>query len=1141
MTKFTPSQEKAILEQDKNLLVSAGAGSGKTTVMIARIVNLIEKHHIPISNFLVVTFTKASASDMKNKLIENLEKCEPNEFILNQIEEVGTSDVSNLHSFCARLLKTYFYKIGLDPSFIVLDELEMEALKTKALEQLFNECLENNDKEMLLLADILNKNRSENSLEEAIMELSKFLKSQPDSEKWFNDNLEKCYSTDLNNNVCAAFINNKTIKMFKSFAAKFSAILSKIDKQTDEKLFNYVQNLVFIANLITETTSLETNFYNLINLPPFKTIPAKVDGEYEELKAQVLKCKNAFAEQIKNFKEMWGEETKEDIICHLEENKNRVLTLKRLASRYDEILSSLKNAKGGLDFDDLEHFAIKLLENKEVLDALKEKYKYIFVDEYQDISPLQEKIISTIAGPNNRFMVGDIKQSIYRFRLCEPEIFLDKYNSYKSNLNANNCVIDLKENFRSNYKILDFCNFVFSRCYTKAFGGIDYTSAGMLVCGTDKWENLDDEKTVSVYFNDTSTLKEESEDSSQEPLKVYSVLNADEEYEKEKTIAETEAKIVASSISKLYGQKINSAKGESEKRLRYKDFVVLMATRGTYLEQFTKTLKELGLPVASDYSEDVFEDPDILAVLNLLKIINNFADDYSLISVMVSRLFNFSYNDLAAIKIASGGEKYFYEAVQSVYKNASLENVLQHKLNEFFNTITTLRTKSKIISAKALMEEINDEFKLELLFLASEDRVVKAQRLSKFMQTFSDISLSAYLENLKNSSVICESVPEGDAIRVMTVHAAKGLEFPVVYLVNCGKDFSRKSGQGDLLISKDLGVGLKYYNQEDRFKCENFVRSAIKESEAFKIKEEQLRLLYVALTRAVNHLTIIASTNHEKFSEFKAAEDAHSFADWLAPVYFAKLQKNRLLTNIADVNLLNTNDDLKEVIKPEKKQVIFTNPNMQKVLELQKIYNNEENNTIYSFDAKSSVSKLIKDKDTIKSVVPAGGNNYGTSADEGTMYHKVLENATFKEKTIEDIDKLIEKLQNNGDIDKNYINNDGKQVLLKVINSPIIQNNYKNGCYKEKEFIMAYNPITKQCDNSGDFMVVQGVCDLVLKTKNGLILVDYKRTQKNAQQLLDSYGEQLYLYSLALEASYQEKVAQKYICNITTGEFIKVD
>ena len=1140
MAKFTPSQEKAILEQDKNLLVSAGAGSGKTTVMIARIVNLIEKHHVPISSFLVVTFTKAAASDMKNKLIESLEKCEPNSFILDQIEEVGTSDVSNLHSFCARLLKTYFYKIGLDPSFVVLDELEMEALKTKALELLFNECLDNNDKDMLLLADILNKNRNENALEEAIVNLSRFLKSQPDSEKWFNGNLEKCYTTNLKNNVCANFVNDYAIQVFKYFFANFSAILALINEKTDKKLYDYAKNLVYIANLINEKTPLDVNFYNLMNLPSFKTIPSNVSSEHEAAKAKLYKFKNAFVDQVKAIKEMWGEETQEDIIAHLKENEKRVLTLYRLATRFDEILTTLKNAKGGLDFDDLEHFAIKLLENNDVLTSLKEKYKYIFVDEYQDISPLQETIITMLSGENNRFMVGDIKQSIYRFRLCEPEIFLDKYNRYKAKKNTNNEVINLKENFRSNYKILDFCNFVFSGCYTKNFGGINYNPEGLLVCGTEKWENLDDEQAVSVYFNNTASLKEDDKEAEDEPLKVYSVLDENSEYEREKTIAETEAKIVANSIAKLYGKRINSGKGESEKRLRYRDFVVLMATRGTYLEQFTKTLKELGLPVASDYTEDVFEDPDILAVLNLLKVINNFADDYSLISVMVSKLFNFSYNDLAAIKIANKDEKYFYEAVLSAEKNANLNKGVQKKVDNFILTIKTLKRKSKILSAKELIEEINNTFELELLFLSCEDRIVKAQRLSKFMQTFGEISLAAYLENLKNSSIICESVPEGDAIRVMTIHAAKGLEFPVVYLVNCGKEFSRKSGQGDLLISKNLGVGLRYYDEEQRYKCENFVRAAIKENEAFKIKEEQLRLFYVALTRAVNHLIVVASTEHDKFSEHKLPENARNFADWLSPVYFAKINKDKCIDDIAEVNLLSADEGTKEKIEPNKKQVIFAKPNMKKVEELQKIYKNEQNNAIYTFSAKSSVTKLM-DEEIKNNGVVYKDNGSNSSTNLGTIYHKILENATFEEKTIEDIDKIVQKLQNDGFLSEKDVHITGKRALLGVITNPIIQANYKNGFFKEKEFIMAYNPITKTCDNNGDFMVVQGVCDLVLKTQQGLILVDYKLTNKNAQDLINIYGEQIRLYSLALEASYKEKVLQKYICKLTTGEFIKVE
>ncbi|MBQ7579389.1 MAG: UvrD-helicase domain-containing protein [Clostridia bacterium] len=1141
MTKFTQSQEKAIKLADKNLLVSAGAGSGKTTVMIARIIDLIVNKRIPISNFLVVTFTKASASDMTNKLISGLEKCEPDDFILQQIEEVGTSDVSNLHSFCARLLKTYFYVIGLDPSFVVLDELEMSALKQRAMETLIEECLNNADKEMIELADILNKNRKEDALEEVIVNLSKFLNSQINPEVWFNENLEKCYNTNLEKNECAQIINKKAQNVFEYYLSQFSAILHKINEKSDEKLYNYVENLVFIAGLISKNSSVKINFENLMNLPSFKTIPSKVSDDMVSTKLYVQELKNEFSARIKALKEMWGENDFEEIKAHLSKNKQRVVALKRLADRYCEILSELKNQKGGLDFDDLEHFTLKLLEHEDIVSILKDKYKYVFVDEYQDISPIQEQILSTISSNNNRFMVGDIKQSIYRFRLCEPEIFLNRYNDYNSDKNDNDEVVDLKENFRSNYKILDFCNFIFSKCYTKDFGGINYNPEGLLVCGTDKWENADDESAVSVYFNDTSALKTNEnfkQDGEIQKLKVYSVLEHDEEYEKEKTIAEEEAKIVASSIAKLYGQKIRNGSGVEDRRLRYSDFVVLMASRGTYLEEFSKTLKNLGIPVASDYSEDVFQDPDILAILNLLKIINNFADDYTLISLMVSRLFNFSYNDLSKIKAENKNSKFFYETVKNAYTMQNLEENLQNRLNYFMQTINKLRTLSKIISAKELIEEISEHFNLEVLLCYGEDRNQKLKRLIRFINTFSDISLSAYLENLKNSSVVCETVPEGDAVKVMTIHASKGLEFPVVYLVNCGKEFSKKSGMGDLLISKNLGVGLRYYDEDLRYKCENFVRAVIKDTEAFKTKEENVRLFYVALTRAVNHLIVVASSQHEELKENLPPQYAGGFVDWLSCVYFDKINGENKLKGTAEINITSVDDFDNKTNESNYRQVIFANPNKEKVEALQNIYNKSEKNAIYSYQAKSSVTKILQEENAVVPVLFS--EEEGFDANLGIIYHKILENADFSEKTIEDIDKIIKKLQNSNLLSENDAKMVNKLQILNVVTNKVIQDNYKNGALKEKEFIMAYNPITKTCENNGEFMVVQGVCDLVLKTNGGLILIDYKLTNKNAQKLIETYSEQIRLYSLALEASYKEKVVKKYICKLTTGEFIEI-
>lgn len=1138
--KWTKSQEQAITSRDNNLLVSAGAGSGKTTVMIARIVDLIVNNHVPISNFLVVTFTKASASDMKNKLIRQLEKLSPDTFILEQIEEIGTSDVSNLHSFCARLLKTYFYYIGLDPAFVVLDEVEMSVLKEKAMAKLFEEGLQNGDKELLELADILNKNRSDIGLSEAIMTLREFLLSQIDGIKWLDNLIEKCYDKELNNNICANFLNKRCVNLFKNARNQFEDFLSIAQNLEDDKLINFLSSAVDYCAQISSNATFASNFITLMNLSALPRMPSKVSDNAQDLKDRVDGYKKWFTKQIENVKEWWGENDLEKIELHLLENKQRVLALKRLAIRFDEILTEQKNAKGGLDFSDLEKYTLKILEIDEVRHTLVEKYKYIFVDEYQDINPVQEKILTLLSNGFNRFMVGDIKQSIYRFRLCEPEIFLSKYNDYNNPQQTQGKVIDLQENFRSNSKILKFCNLIFSKIYTKDFGGIDYNPDGLLICGTEEWDNPNGFPAVDFNFLETKGLKQSLKPQEVETdLPIYSVLNHENFVEEEGSVAIAEASVIAEKISTLIGSTIYSKDGTNTK-LRFKDMVVLLASRGEYLKEFVSALSAFNIPVSSDYSQDVFEDEYILALLNTLKIIDNFAQDYPLACAMHSPLFNFSLNELAIIKKANLNEKFFYQAIEHSLEAKNLQSVLQKKVEKFYQQILRWKNLSGFMGAKDLINKIINETEFELLILSSCDSQASAQKLARFMQVLTNDSLSQFIKDVESSKITCLSVPEGDAVRVMTIHSSKGLEFPVVFLANCGKKFSGKYGMGDLLISKDLGIGLRYYNSDMRYKCENFVRSAIKLNEGIKIKEEQLRLLYVALTRAINHLIIVGSGEIEQINASLNANLGNSFLDWFAMCIEDKIYGTNKFNNVATIHFYDALDEARKGKDKDYRQVIFKDPNIDLLNEIKSEANKEQDYFKFNeFSSKSSVTAINRQEITNEPVLFSEEES-GESAELGTAYHKLLEKIDYNNIGINKLNEILQNL-----IKDNIISHDVARLInlnniLKIATNEIIVSNLDGQFFKEKEFIMSYNPLTKNCENESEFMVVQGVCDLVIMKNNKLILIDFKLSKKNAQKLKQTYNEQIELYSKALENSYNLPVYKRYICKINTGEFIEI-
>ncbi len=1137
-TNWTTSQKQAIEQRGKNLLVSAGAGSGKTSVMIARIVDLIVSFKEPISNFLVVTFTKASASDMKNKLIRELEKNATDSFVLSQIEEVGTSDVSNLHSFCARLLKQYFYQIGLDPSFVVLDEEQMQVLKQKAIDKLFGECIKNNDKEMLELADILNKNRSELALSEAIIRLREFMLSQIDGKAWFNDCIKKCYDPDFETNVCARFLNGEMVDIFENAKQKFLMGFNKAQEFGDEKLSAYAQNLYSIASLVSKNSSVKANINAIFNLPSFGQIPRKVVSGAETIKEEISKAKDEFSKQIKNIQNWWGEDDPDKILMHNKENLARVKTLFRLALRFDEILADFKGVKGGLDFSDLEQYALKALSLDEVRDELRQKYKYVFVDEYQDINPVQEKILTLVSNENNRFMVGDIKQSIYRFRLCNPEIFLEKFNSYKKD-ESKGQVIELKENFRSANCILKFCNYIFSKCYTKSFGGIDYNPDGLLLSLNEGEGFADKFSGVDFNFIETKALKESLKpNEAQDCLVLYSVANHEQEASEEASIARAEASVVAKKISEIVGQRFKTKNGVEE-ILTYKDIVILLASRGEYLKEFMEALGAFGIPISSDLSQDIFEDEYILCLYNLLRVVDNFAQDYPLANLLKSPLFNFSLNELAQIKLNNPNSKFFYQAVKEAINLKNLPQKLQNKLNNFYEIVLRYKKMSGFLSAKELVTKIINETKFELIVCASPDSTQTKLRLAKFMQSLTQSSLSAFILDIENCLISCQAVPDGDSVRIMTIHSSKGLEFPVVFLVNCGKEFSTKSGSGDLLISKDLGVGIKYYNSTKRFMCENFVRTAIKINEGYKIKEEQLRLLYVALTRAVNQLVVVGSGEIESFNDFKKPSNATSFLDWFAPCLFDKLDGINALQGIAQINFYDALSESRAISKKPSRQVIFADPDQTLKNEIASVISKKfEFENLLKFPSKASVTTLNSQE--VNNTVTLFEEHEGQSPELGTAYHKVLEALDFNNASVENVNNIISNLTENGVIKTEISKKINAQIINFIAQNKVIKDNLDGKFLKEKEFLMAYSPTKNNCNNDGDFMVVQGICDLVIIKNNQIILVDFKLSNKSAQKLKNDYAEQINLYKQALENSYNLPVSKKYICKLTTGEFIEM-
>jgi len=1130
--KYTPKQEKVINFRGNNLLVSAAAGSGKTTVMIQRVCDLIIKDSVPINKFLIISFTKASASDMKNKLIKKLSSLEPTPFILEQLDDILTSDVSNLHSFCARLLKAYFYEVGLDPTFVVLDETEVEVCKEKALLKLFNEKSEAGDKDFFELIDIFSRSRKDTGLKTAILKLYDFLCSIVDKETWFKEKVEGLYNSNLEKNTGAKIINAH-LKAEKIRCEKLIAdMITECAQVGEEKLVAYLQALDSVFKLIRLDSEFFDNAKRLGLKQRLPNIPKPTEGK-EFLQEKVKILKEDLTKRFDKLKEYACFDSLEDIVSNLEITKKRLYSLYNLTKEFEEKFKAYKKEKGGLDFNDLEQYTLKVLNNPTILEEIRSKYDYVFVDEYQDINGVQEAILTQISKIDNRFMVGDVKQSIYRFRLCDPEIFLEKYNSYQSQKNKGELIL-LNANFRSKSGILDFVNAIFDSIMTVDFGGVDYKKEARLNVGSDS--QVDEDKRVELLFADTSSLevKEEKE------LEIYSVkddnvLNINIEKQ-----GHAEGLLIAEKISDLVAHgKIKDPETGKLRKIKYSDITILTASRNSFLNKITQTLEINGIPVSTDIEGDCLDDEYVYGVRSFIETVACYKADYSLFSCLYSKVFEFSVDELAQIKLAGGGANYFYQDVISAVNSGKLNSDLQHKLEDFFKILSSAREKASFMSVKEIAKEIISAQNLKIKISFESDYQKRLQKLNRFLSSLGDENIFEYINDTALASVKCEPAYSGSSVKVMTIHKSKGLEFGVVFLVGVNKKFNFQTLKNDFIICKDLGISLDFYNRIDRYKESTLAREAIRLVETRKMLEEEQRLLYVALTRATDYLYLVGSGRFDEIKKEMPVSPVR-FMDFFGDFYLNPQDHNEAKFDVCVVDAKNLIDSDE---KPTARQVMITDYDKEVISQINQVLNKT-----YSYGKgheialKTAVTELAE-----KNIEETNYNVLFTETDtssleNGTLQHKVMEYLSLNE-TKDEIQEKVLEMANLGIITFE----EAKNVMVEGISNLLENKEFKellnnaNKIMKEREFYMQLPASYLNKDAFiEDKVVVQGIVDLCLNSDNGLVIIDYKTGNLANKDSLEKYANQINLYAKAMEKSYNKPVRKKYIASLKNGMLIEV-
>ena len=1111
-----PEQLKAINHEDGDILVSASAGSGKTFVMIKRIIRLISEGKAKADEILAATFTEAAAADMKVKLkraiSEEIEK--GNRALAMELNKISTADICTLHSFCGRLIRTYFFAVGVSPDFKVIDESDAVALKAESVEDAFRAFYAERDAEFLKLIKRYRVRRKDDAIRRVITDIYEFCTSETDPEKVlfaFNDN----------------YTQAGALKFERFYAARLIAALKKIgaelsDLKADCESAGYSAGAKFAEELSRIVFEIEAGgitackAYGETRALPQITRQNPPEGSLLKERLKGVKA------QIKTLCEYSSAtEINREILPAL---KDSAATLARVVLRFSEIYAKKKRENNALDFSDLERFALVALKNEDVKTAVRKKYKYVFVDEYQDVNGVQEEIISAVSH-DNLFMVGDEKQSIYGFRGCRSEIF---ENKEKSLVRRGGATVRLNYNFRSAENVINFINGIFDFCYVKEYAGSDYKDSARLAGGGIYPDNA--KGRAALHF----LKKEKSEKSGRESARIYNILE-EAKAEEEKEAAHV-SNLIAEVIDEELTKEYYDVKEKTFKRVKLSDIAVLTRTGDTsFVRGIVQGLNGHGIRVVSGVSQNVCDFPEIKTLINVLKLIDCFLQDAPLCGTLLSVIGGFSEEDLTDIAIFyadGGGKGGFSDAFE--YYLANADTPLKTRLAEFKNRFAELRYLADFKGAKGILDTIISESGYADYLLCENGGDEKIRRLYRFMsETVSDgkvRTVSEFLRRIEAAPKAFETLLGGeeDAVRVMTIHSSKGLEFPVVIVCGLEKPFSRRDESGPVLMDRDFGLFESYFDDEARTVSSTGYRETVKVKSRETTLKEEMRLFYVATSRAQYSLHLIAEKSEDDRKNVFSAlfTDGASFSDFL-PAHMPVLKHLPSEFGLTGV-------------KRRGRQILIGKADADKI---QKMSENFAYSYPYALATvlplKNSVSAAVQ-RDTqefypVYSLFAAEG---GTDPERGTIAHKIMEHYDFFGA---DFEKQVAKMIESGVLSEEDAAKVDKEKIKKVILSGVFDGLKGKTLYREQDFIVNVpaNLIFDTADT--EEVLLQGIIDLLAISSGGAEIIDYKYSVLSTESLKQKYCKQLELYAYAVEKSLGIKVIKKTLVNIFTGETVGVD
>ncbi|MCR8631436.1 helicase-exonuclease AddAB subunit AddA [Paenibacillus radicis (ex Xue et al. 2023)] len=963
-TSWTDDQWDAISIHGHDMLVAAAAGSGKTAVLVERIISRVsdELNPVDVDRLLVATFTKAAAAEMRHRISEALEKAlernSSSDHLRRQLALIGRAPITTLHSFCLEVIQTHYQRIGLDPGFRIANETESELMRQDLIEELFEERygLSTEGSDFWRLVDWFSGERSDGALFRLVQRLYDESRSHPQPSKWLRETAAMFEITlDAPNPWLPSLLSSVQLEL-KGIASILgeAVLIAEQPGGPEPYLHNLREDLEAVAYLQEVAAYSWEHLYDSFQGTSFgKLKPCRGDQYNKALQEQVKDLRNKAKEQLSGMAEELFSRTVEQYDEELQVMAPLMKALVELVIEFGSRYQEAKKTKGLVDFGDLEHFCLQILSVEdsstggmipsEVASGYRERFVEVLLDEYQDTNRVQEAIVSFIArdAPGNRFMVGDVKQSIYRFRLAEPGLFLEKYKRYKTEESEPGQRIDLAKNFRSRPKVVDGVNYIFHQIMGETVGEIEYDERADLVFGASyypEWNRIsngsDSVELLLIDRSDNSLGEpdEQSEFSRQQDTEKdgndFSEAEASDSSDpaseaRELETVQLEARMIASQIHKLLGmngERVFQVLDKSSGGLRditFRDMVILLRATQQWSPVLIEELRQQGIPAYAELNTGYFSATEVEVLLSLLKIIDNPFQDIPLAAVLRSPIVQLSTEELAQIRIY-GKYSSFYEAVCAYSwrdvangDESEVDVVLQGKLSRFLKQLEAWRQEAQ---QGALADLIWNIYRVTGFYDMAGglpgglQRQANLRALYDRARQYESTSFRGlfrflrFVERMKDSGGDLGTAralgEQEDVVRIMSIHKSKGLEFPVVFVAGMAKRFNQRDLTDSFMVHKDLGFGPKFMDAEARISYPTLPWLAIRRKMRMEMLAEEMRVLYVALTRAREKLYLLATVkeadkllqNWARYIEHDklllpddTLAKARSYLDWIGP------------------------------------------------------------------------------------------------------------------------------------------------------------------------------------------------------------------------------------------------------------------